>query len=123
MFHPAANRLAGFLEISALSISLARSGGAQYKAGPLWIEASGNKGGGFGRKSTSWNDKRQSRWCAIRENYLVVLEEPGEVCLSFICRVNRTNTGANTDSLQSGTSSYWTRTSKLNGRSGTTDKA
>lgn len=79
MFHPASNRLAGFLEISALSIALAQSGGAQYKAGYLAIEPSGNKGGGFGRKSASWKEKKKQRWCAVRESYLVVLEEPGEV--------------------------------------------
>ena len=39
MFHPNSNRLASFLEISALSIALAQSGGAQYKAGYLRIEA------------------------------------------------------------------------------------
>ncbi|KAI0056534.1 phospholipase D [Artomyces pyxidatus] len=51
MFHPTSNRLAGFLEISALSIHLAQSGGAQYKAGYLQLEVSSSKGGGFGRKS------------------------------------------------------------------------
>lgn len=76
MFHPSSNRLAGFLEISALSISLAQSGGAQYKAGYLRIEADK---GGFGRKSASWKDRREQRWCSVRESYLVVLEEPGEV--------------------------------------------
>lgn len=81
MFHPSANRLAGFLEISALSISLAQSGGAQYKAGFLQIEPSG--GGSFGRKSVGWRAKKDFRWCAIRESYLVVLEEPGEVCVYF----------------------------------------
>ncbi|KAF8964181.1 hypothetical protein BDZ97DRAFT_1731107 [Flammula alnicola] len=78
MFHPSSNRLAGFLEISALSISLAQSG-AQYKAGFLKIELSSNSGGGFGRKSTSWQEKKVSRWCSVRESYLVVLEEPGEL--------------------------------------------
>ena len=48
MFLPMSNSLAGFLEISALYIHLAQSGGAQYKVGYLWIVASGNKGGGFG---------------------------------------------------------------------------
>lgn len=79
MFHPSANRLAGFLEISALSISLAQTGGSQAKAGFLRIEATGHKGGGFGRKSTGWAEKKKSRWCAVRESYLVVLDELGEV--------------------------------------------
>ncbi|KAL0576864.1 Phospholipase D1 [Marasmius crinis-equi] len=79
MFHPTANRLAGFLEISALSISLAQTGGHQYKAGYLQIEAADHKGGGFGRKGLNWRQKREARWCAVRESYLVVLEEPGEL--------------------------------------------
>ncbi|RDX40696.1 hypothetical protein OH76DRAFT_309463 [Lentinus brumalis] len=35
IFHPNVNRLAGFLEFGALTIALAQSGGAQYKAGFL----------------------------------------------------------------------------------------
>ncbi|KAG7443153.1 phospholipase D [Guyanagaster necrorhizus] len=76
MFHPAANRLASFLEISALSMYLSPSGGAQYKAGYLRIEA---EEGEFGRKGSSWRAKRESRWCAVRESYLVALVEPGEL--------------------------------------------
>ncbi|CAL1712514.1 unnamed protein product [Somion occarium] len=80
MFHPAANRLASFLEISALSIALAQSGGSQYKAGFLRIHPSSAKGGGgYGRKNTSWRDKQTQRWCAVRESYLVILEEMGEL--------------------------------------------
>lgn len=79
MFHPTANRLAGFLEISALSIALAQSGGAQYKAGLLRIEAVGSKGT-FGKRATTWKEKKKQKWCAVRESYLVVVEEMGEVC-------------------------------------------
>lgn len=79
MFHPSSNRLSGFLEVSALFISLAQSGGVQYKAGYLRLEPSGNHPGP-GRKATSRRDRKQSRWCAVRESYLVVLEEAGEVC-------------------------------------------
>ncbi|THV05210.1 phospholipase D [Dendrothele bispora CBS 962.96] len=79
MFHPASNRLCGFFEISALSIAHAQTGGTQYKAGFLQIEASDSRGGGFGRKGTSWKAKKESRWCAVRESYLVVMEEPGEL--------------------------------------------
>ena len=79
MFQPSVNRLCGFLEISSLFIALARSGGAQYKAGYLRIQAISNNGGGFGRKSAAWKEKKSSKWCAVRESYLVVLEEPGEV--------------------------------------------
>ncbi|KIM43354.1 hypothetical protein M413DRAFT_18406 [Hebeloma cylindrosporum] len=79
MFHPSSNRLAGFLEISALSIALAQSGGAQAKAGFLKIELHGTGGGGFGRKSAGWRERKVARWCIVRESYLVVLEEPGEL--------------------------------------------
>jgi phospholipase D1/2 len=78
MFHPTSNRLAGFLEISALFIALAQSGGVQYKAGFLRIDAEGH-GPGFGRKSARWRKRKESRWCAVRESYIVVLEDPGEV--------------------------------------------
>jgi phospholipase D1/2 len=81
MFHPSSNRLAGFLEISALSISMAQSGGVQYKAGLLQIDSSNNGGAGFGRKSVGWKAKKEVRWCAVRESYLVAVEEPGEVSL------------------------------------------
>lgn len=80
MFHPAANRLSSFLEISALSIALAQSGGAQYKAGFLRIKSSSGKGG-YGRKNANWGDKQKQRWCAVRESYLVILEEMGEVSI------------------------------------------
>ncbi|KZT27381.1 phospholipase D [Neolentinus lepideus HHB14362 ss-1] len=79
MFHPTANRLAGFLEISSLSIALAQSGDAQYKAGYLRIETAGGRSGGFGRKGTRWKERREHRWCAVRESYLVVMKEPGEL--------------------------------------------
>ncbi|EAU85909.2 SPO14 [Coprinopsis cinerea okayama7 len=93
MFHPSSNRLSAFLEISALSIALAQSGGAQYKAGYLKIEATsmtlpsgGGRGSGtttnntpgFGRKSVGWRERKEWRWCAVRESYLVALEQPGE---------------------------------------------
>ncbi|KAF9242554.1 phospholipase D [Melanogaster broomeanus] len=78
MFHPSSNRLSGFLEISALFISLAQSGGAQYKAGFLHIEKSGNNTG-LGRKSARWSERKESRWCAVRESYLVIVEDPGEL--------------------------------------------
>ncbi|KAG8214440.1 phospholipase D [Butyriboletus roseoflavus] len=78
MFYPSSNRLSGFLEISALFISLAQAGGLQYKAGFLRLEPSGNNPG-LGRKATSRRARKQSRWCAVRESCLVVLEEPGEL--------------------------------------------
>ena len=84
MFHPSSNRLAGFLEISALSIALAQSGGWQAKAGMLKIEAFSTKSGGFGRKGTRWRERKKQRWCAVRDSYLVALEEPGEVCSTVV---------------------------------------
>ena len=80
MFHPASNRLASFLEVSALSVALAQSGGWQAKAGMLRIEASG-KQSNFGLKGLSWPEKKKVRWCCVRDSYLVALEEPGEVCV------------------------------------------
>ena len=100
MFLPTSNRLASFLEISALSIALAQSGGAQYKAGFLRVEAVSNRVGSFissfltssreedkegrgptpfGRKSAGFRDRREQRWCAVRESYIVSLVEPGEL--------------------------------------------
>lgn len=111
MFHPSSNRLAGFLEISALSIALAQSGGAQYKAGYMRIEANGG-GGGFGRKSLGWREKKMQRWCAVRESYLVVLEEPGEVNFPFC--LNAYADDLFMTSLPCGMSFYWTQTSRSN---------
>ena len=82
MFHPSSNRLAGFLEISALSITLAQSGGAQSKAGYLRIVSSI---GGLGRKTANLKAKKEV-WCAVRESYLVIQEEPGEV-MNFVFMV------------------------------------
>ena len=85
MFHPTSNRLAGFLEISALSIALARSGGWQVKAGLLQMVPTG-KGSGFGRKGASTMERKRMRWCSVRESYLVAVEDPGEVSLrSVVC--------------------------------------
>ena len=81
MFLPTSNRLAGFLEVSALSIHLAHFGGVQYKAGYLRIVASSNKGGGFGRKSATRQQKKSQKWCAVRESYLVAVEEAGELAV------------------------------------------
>ncbi|KAI0632459.1 phospholipase D [Trametes polyzona] len=78
MFHPSVNRLASFLELGALTIALAQSGGAQYKAGFLRMEAVGPKGV-FGRRAAGWREKKKQRWCAVRESYLVVMEEMGEL--------------------------------------------
>lgn len=78
MFEASSNRLTRFLEISALSIALAHSGGVQYKAGILKVEPNGAKKE-YGRKGTSWREKRKGRWAAVRESYLVVMKEAGEL--------------------------------------------
>ncbi|KAI6114007.1 phospholipase D [Pisolithus sp. B1] len=77
MWHPSANRLAGFLEISALFIALAPSGGLQYKAGFLRIDIAGN-GVNIGRRSLGRKARKESRWCAVRDSYVVIVDDPGE---------------------------------------------
>lgn len=69
------------MEISALSISLAPSGGSQAKAGYLRIEAVDKNG--WGRKGSSWKARREAKWCAVRESFLVASEEPGDVSANF----------------------------------------
>ena len=81
MFHPAANRLCTFLEISSIFISLAHSNGPQFKAGFLRVESSGSESPRFGRKSTRWFEEREKRWCVVSDGYLAAMEEPGEVRL------------------------------------------
>ncbi|KAI0669199.1 phospholipase D [Trametes maxima] len=78
MFHPSVNRLAGFLELGALTIALAQSGGSQYKAGFLRLESATPKGP-FGRRAAGWREKKKQRWCAVRESYVVAMEEMGEL--------------------------------------------
>ncbi len=78
MFEANCNRLLRFLEVSALFIALARSSGYQLKAGVLKLEPAGSKKE-YARKSTSWRDRRRGRWCAVRESYLVIMREAGEV--------------------------------------------
>ncbi|KAF8635992.1 hypothetical protein AX15_000154 [Amanita polypyramis BW_CC] len=78
MYHPSANRLAKFLELSALFISLAQTGGTQLKADFMKIQSVTSGGGGFGHKSASRRDRGEYRWCAVRDSYIVVVDEPGE---------------------------------------------
>ncbi|KAI6044835.1 phospholipase D [Pisolithus marmoratus] len=77
MWHPSANRLAGFLEISALFVALAPFGGLQYKAGFLRVEIAGN-GVNIGRRSLGKKAWQESRWCAVRDSYIVIVNDPGE---------------------------------------------
>ncbi|KAK2465203.1 hypothetical protein APHAL10511_002557 [Amanita phalloides] len=78
MFLPCGNRLSHFLELSTLFLSLAQTGGIQLKAGFMKIRSVAGGGGGFGRKSASLWDRSEYRWCAVRDSYLVVTDEPGE---------------------------------------------
>ena len=80
VFHPSSNRLSGFLKISNLFVALAPTGGLQYKAGFLHVNLTGN-GAGIGRRSTR-NARKELRWCAVHESYLVIVEDSGEVCPS-----------------------------------------
>ena len=83
MFHPAVNRLAAFLEIGALTISLAHSGGHQYRAGFLRLEGVAPKPS-YGPRAAGWREKKKQRWCCVRESYLVIMEEMGEVRCSCV---------------------------------------
>ncbi|TFY72827.1 hypothetical protein EVG20_g164 [Dentipellis fragilis] len=67
------------LENYLIGLTRAVSGGAQLKAGYLKIEASSSKGSGFGRKAAGRTQKKAQKWCAIRESYLVAVDEPGEL--------------------------------------------
>lgn len=88
MFHPTSNRLSRFLEISALSIRLAPSGGSQAKAGELRIKGAPNAKGLLARKGFGRREKKKSRWCVVRESYLVVVEDPGQVIFPHVLHVN-----------------------------------
>jgi len=123
MFQPASNRLSKFFEISSLFIHLAQSGGYQAKAGVLSIEGSSGTKGAFARKGLGWREKRRSKWCAVRESYLVVLEDPGEVrChpYHFFCRSHLTLVDNSLRFLKSSSS---TKTSKSNVQSVSTVRA
>ncbi|KAK0555630.1 Phospholipase D1 [Tilletia horrida] len=79
MFRPEANRILRFFEMSALGISLASRGGIQGKQGFLRIMSSNTS-----RKSQHKTflhklnivEKREPRWCIVRESYLVIVEQP-----------------------------------------------
>lgn len=93
MFNPASNRLCLFFELSALFIQLAQSGGYQAKAGLLSIEGASKTRGSFGRKGLNWYEKKRTRFCAVRESYLVVVSDPGEVSPSLPIHIYIINHG------------------------------
>ncbi|CAD6983616.1 unnamed protein product [Tilletia controversa] len=79
LFRPEANRIMRFFEMSALGVSLASRGGIQGKQGYLRIMSSNTS-----RKSqhnklfTKLNimERREPRWCIVRESYIVMVEQP-----------------------------------------------
>ena len=109
MFEASSNRLARFLEVSALSIALSHSGGRQLKAGILKVEPNGSKKD-YGRKGISWKERRKGRWSAVRESYLVIMKEAGEV---------RSDCGLCSQLTQYSSKctmfSFWTPNSRLSG--------
>ncbi|KAM5538666.1 hypothetical protein V8D89_007695, partial [Ganoderma adspersum] len=78
MFHPAVNRLSAFLEIGALTVALALSGGHQYRAGFLRLEGVAPKPS-YGPRAAGWRERKKQRWCCVRESYLAIMEEMGEL--------------------------------------------
>lgn len=81
MLRPEANRLIRFLEISALTLSLAQAGGAQGKSGYLRVLSND-----VSKKSDrpmlapiAWAKSRKPKWWVVRESYLVAVEEPDQV--------------------------------------------
>jgi hypothetical protein len=96
MFRPEANRLAKFFEISALSISLAKSGGIQGKAGILRVLGNQSSRHRVGRGLNIFGIGRAAkpRWWVVRESFLVAVNDPsnvsnleGQMCmLIFACQ-------------------------------------
>lgn len=108
------------------------------------IESVGSRGGGWGRKSAGWGERKEQKWCAVRESYLIAVVEPGEVCFFFFfCLLSlrcegriRTDSGGricfcfvvrvlcliDMYSSRSGTSSCSIRISRSSGRCGITVK-
>lgn len=84
MFRPEANRLSKFFEISALSISLAKSGGVQGKAGILRALGSqtSRRSVGSGLSIFGIGEAAKPRWWVVRESYLVAVDDPGDVRLN-----------------------------------------
>ncbi|KAI1794831.1 phospholipase D [Ganoderma leucocontextum] len=88
MFHPAVNRLAAFLEIGALSVALAHSGGHQYRAGFLRLEGVAPKPS-YGPRAAGWRERKKQRWCCVRESYLAIMEEMGELTVYDIFLIDQ----------------------------------
>lgn len=80
MFRPESNRLCRFLELSALTITLAPRGGFQGKAGFLKISGmNASKRAnqpGILPGSGSWTKYKAPKWWIVRESYLVATSGP-----------------------------------------------
>ena len=84
MFRPESNRLARFFELSALSVSMAKSGGVQGKAGLLRViggESSRKSvmNSNFGMALLGVGQAVKPRWWMVRESYMVAVDDPGSV--------------------------------------------
>jgi len=81
MFRPEANRLAKFFEISALSISLAKEGGTQGKAGILRVAGNQTSRRSVGRGLNPFGvgEAAKPRWWIVRESFLVAVDDPSSV--------------------------------------------
>ncbi|KAK0564052.1 Phospholipase D1 [Tilletia horrida] len=79
MFRPEANRILRFFEMSALGISLASRGGIQGKQGYLRIMSSNaSRKSQHSKLFNKLNiaERREPRWCIVRESYIVMVEQP-----------------------------------------------
>ncbi|ORY91608.1 hypothetical protein BCR35DRAFT_316841 [Leucosporidium creatinivorum] len=91
MFRPEANRLCKFLEISAMSLSLASRGGEQGKQGYLSILSSGasrRKPTGF--HPLSWKKRHEPKWFIVRDSYVVATDDPASTEVYDVIMVDYT---------------------------------
>ncbi|GAA6060274.1 hypothetical protein JCM10212_003974 [Sporobolomyces blumeae] len=91
MFGPSANRLCKFLEISAMSISLATRGGEQGKQGYLRITSGGasrRKQPGF--HPLSWKKRHDPKWFIVRDSYIVAVDDPASTEVYEVMLVDST---------------------------------
>ncbi|CED85185.1 Phospholipase D1 [Phaffia rhodozyma] len=81
MYRPESNHLIRFLELSALSLSLAPNGGCQGKSGYLRV-LSANVSSKKDRPvlaPLAWKRARKFRWWIVRESYLIAVDEPDQL--------------------------------------------
>ncbi|SGY80044.1 BQ5605_C008g05292 [Microbotryum silenes-dioicae] len=91
MFGPGANRLCKFLEISAMSLSLATRGGEQGKQGYLTIASSGasrRKAPGF--HPLAFSNRHQPKWFIVRDSFIVAVDDPASTEIYDVIMVDST---------------------------------